>query len=235
MRFSLLHPIKSSTLSIRNKLKYFLVHEAHYTNKEANELIASGNVKINGVSIDRNIIITSEDQISIGEKIVRTAVEHKYILFYKPIGIETTHNSKIEHSLINHFPAFKDLFFVGRLDKDSEGLLLMTSNGKFANELAHPLNQKEKEYIVDVDKPMNIQFKEKMEKGIEILGKLTAPCQVELLTPTQFRIILIEGKNRQIRRMCYKLNYRVTKLKRIRIANWELDNLTPGQWRAILP
>ncbi len=209
------------------------MHEVHYTNKEANELIASGNVKINGVSTYKNIVITSEDQIAIEEKIIRTAIEHKYILFYKPIGIETTHNSKIEHSLINHFPSFKDLFFAGRLDKDSEGLLLMTSDGKFANELVHPFNQKEKEYIVDVDKHIDTHFEEKLENGIEILGRLTAPCQVEVLSPTQFKIILKEGKNRQIRRMCYKLGYKVISLKRIRIDNWKLDDLGPGEWISI--
>lgn len=220
-------------MSIRNKLKYFLVHDANYTNKEADELIASGNVKVNEIKTNDNIIITPQDTISINDKIVRTAVKHEYILFYKPRDIETTHNPKIEHSLANHFPALKHLFFAGRLDKESEGLLLMTSDGKFANELAHPFNQKEKEYIVDVDKPIDNYFKEKMEKGIEILGRLTAPCKVELINNTQFKIILKEGKNRQIRRMCYKLDYKVTKLKRTRIANWELEDLSPGQWKSI--
>ena len=221
-------------MSIRNKLKYFLVHNANYTNKEADELIASGNVKVNEIKTNDNIIITPQDTISINDKIVRTAVKHEYILFYKPRDIETTHNPKIEHSLANNFPALKHLFFAGRLDKESEGLLLMTSDGKFANELAHPFNQKEKEYIVDVDKPIDNYFKEKMEKGIEILGRLTAPCKVELINHTQFKIILKEGKNRQIRRMCYKLDYKVTKLKRTRIANWELEDLSPGQWKSIL-
>ncbi len=220
-------------MSIRNKLKYFLVHDANYTNKEADELIASGNVKVNEIKTNDNIIITPQDTISINDKIVRTAVEHEYILFYKPKDIETTHNPKIEHSLVNHFPELKHLFFAGRLDKDSEGLLLMTSDGKLANELTHPSNQKEKEYIVDVDKPIDNHFKEKMEKGIEILGRLTAPCKVELINHTQFKIILKEGKNRQIRRMCYKLDYKVTNLKRTRIANWELEDLTPGQWKSI--
>lgn len=220
-------------MSIRNKLKYFLVHNANYTNKEADELIASGNVKVNEIKTNDNIIITPQDTISINDKIVRTAVKHEYILFYKPRDIETTHNPKIEHSLANNFPALKHLFFAGRLDKESEGLLLMTSDGKFANELAHPFNQKEKEYIVDVDKPIDNYFKEKMEKGIEILGRLTAPCKVELINHTQFKIILKEGKNRQIRRMCYKLDYKVTKLKRTRIANWELEDLSPGQWKSI--
>ncbi|MBL7889363.1 MAG: pseudouridine synthase [Bacteroidia bacterium] len=220
-------------MSIRNKLKYFLVHNANFTNKEADELIRSGSIKINNISVFENIIIYPEDRILYNNNIIKETVEHEYLLFYKPRDIETTHNPKIEQSLVNHFPALKHLFFAGRLDKDSEGLLLMTSDGKFANELAHPFNQKEKEYIVDVDKPIDNHFKEKMEKGIEILGRLTAPCKVELINHTQFKIILKEGKNRQIRRMCYKLDYKVTKLKRTRIANWKLDDLTPGQWKSI--
>lgn len=220
-------------MSIRNKLKYLLVHEANYTNKEADELISSGNVKINGVPANKNVIIAAEDTISIDEKIIRAAIEHEYILFYKPIGIETTHNTKIEYSLANHFPALKHLFFAGRLDKDSEGLLLMTSDGKFANKLAHPLNQKEKEYIVMVDKPITNTFIEQMKSGVTIMGYQTHPCEIKKLADDVFNIVLKEGKNRQIRRMCYKLGYEVISLKRIRIDRWKLNDLKPGEWVSI--
>ncbi|MBN8695777.1 MAG: pseudouridine synthase [Bacteroidetes bacterium] len=220
-------------MTIRNKLKYFLVHDANYTNKEANELIASGNVKVNEVKTNDNIIITPQDTISINDKIVRTAVKHEYILFYKPVDIETTHNPKIEHSLVNHFPALKHLFFAGRLDKDSEGLLLMTSDGKFANELAHPFNQKEKEYIVIVDKPITHTFVKQMADGVTIMGYKTNSCEIKKLSEDRFNIILKEGKNRQIRRMCYKLGYNVLSLKRIRIDQWKLNDLKPGEWISI--
>jgi len=220
-------------LSIRNKLKYLLVHNANFTNKEADDIILSGKIKVNNIPIFENIIIYPEDTIHCDNTIIKEAIEHEYILFYKPRDIETTHNSKIEYSLANQFPALKHLFFAGRLDKDSEGLLLMTSDGKFANELAHPLNQKEKEYIVVVNKPLTHEFIKQMEDGVTIMGYQTNPCEIKKLSEKTFNIILKEGKNRQIRRMCYKLGYNVVSLKRIRIDQWELNNLKPGEWMSI--
>ena len=220
-------------MSIRNKLKYFLVHNANFTNKEADELIRSGSIKANNSPVFENIIIHPQDRILYNNKIIKEAVEQEYILFYKPTGVETTHNPKIEHSLANQFPALKQLFFAGRLDKDSEGLLLMTSDGKFANELAHPFNQKEKEYIVMVDKPITNTFIEQMKSGVTIMGYQTHPCEIKKLADDVFNIVLKEGKNRQIRRMCYKLGYEVISLKRIRIDRWKLNDLKPGEWVSI--
>ena len=220
-------------MSFRNKLKYVLVHRANFTNEKAQELINSGAVLVNGNRVDENILIEPEDEIVYSETILQKGIQHQYILFYKPRGIETTHNSAIENSLVNHFPEFKNLFFAGRLDKDSEGLLFLTTNGKLANNLAHPIYKKEKEYIVSVNRIIDDKFKSNMESGITIMGHQTAPCKVELISLNTFKIILNEGKNRQIRRMCYKLGYEVTELKRTKIANWELGELKPGEYKKI--
>jgi len=220
-------------LSFRNKLKYFLVHQVNFTNEKAQELINSGAILVNGNNVNKNISIEPEDEIVYSETILQKRIQHQYILFYKPKGIETTHNADIENSLVNHFPAFKNLFFAGRLDKDSEGLLFLTTNGKLANNLAHPIYEKEKEYLVSVNQLLDDNFKSNMESGITIMGQQTAPCKVELISLNTFKIILNEGKNRQIRRMCYKLGYEVTELKRTKIAGWELGELKPGEYKKI--
>jgi 23S rRNA pseudouridine2604 synthase len=220
-------------LSFRNKLKYVLVHKANFTNEKAQELINSGDIIVNGINVNQNILIEPEDEIALSKTILQKGIQHQYILFYKPRGIETTHNTAIENSFVNHFPVFKNLFFAGRLDKDSEGLLFLTTNGKLANNLAHPIHKKEKEYIVHVNMPLNPSFKTEMENGVEIMGQKTAPCTIELLSSQSFKIILQEGKNRQIRRMCYKLGYEVTELKRTKIAQFSLGQLQPGEWKSV--
>lgn len=222
-------------MSFRRRLKYFLVHQTNCTNEEAQLYIEQGRIKINEQVIAENPIIQDEDEIKLDNRILQKGIQHQYILFYKPKGIETTHNIAIENSLANLFPELKHLFFAGRLDKDSEGLLLMTSNGKLVHNLAHPLFQKEKEYIVSVNKSINDEFKTKMESGITILGKITQPCTVEIIDDFTFKIILTEGKNRQIRRMCYKLGYEVVQLIRTKIAHWSIDGLQPGDYKIIEP
>jgi len=220
-------------MSFRKRLKYFLVHEHNCTNEQAQNYINEGRVKINNVVIADNPIIQEIDNISLDNAVIQKGVKHQYILFYKPKGIETTHNTDIENSFAKQFPELKDLFFAGRLDKDSEGLLFLTSNGKLVHNLAHPLFQKEKEYIVTLNKKITNDFKVKMESGITILGKTTQPCSIEIINENTFKILLKEGKNRQIRRMCYKLNYEVVYLKRTKIENWSVEMLQPGEYRNI--
>jgi 23S rRNA pseudouridine2604 synthase len=220
-------------MSFRKRLKYFLVHETNCTNEEAQNYIDEGKVKINNTVAADNPIVLETDTISIDNRIIQEGIRHQYILFYKPRGIETTHNQQIENSLASTFPELKNLFFAGRLDKDSEGLLFLTTNGKFAHELAHPHSKQEKEYFVRVDKPIDNSFKTKMESGVEIMGYKTQNCSVKIIDENTFCILLHEGKNRQIRRMCYKLGYIVLELKRTRIANWNIGELKPGEWKEV--
>lgn len=189
-------------------------------------------VKINGKVISSNPEVEPEDEIVVGEKIVQSAKNFKYLAYYKPCGIETTLNPEIPDNLINILP-YPDVFPVGRLDKASEGLIILTDDGRYYDKILRKENKTEKEYLVRVDKPITEAFIENMASGIKIMGKMTLPCEIMRVSEMEFRIILIQGLNRQIRRMCYKLGYEVLFLQRIRIGKVFLDNLTPGMWREI--
>ncbi len=232
-RFGSVFSSKKTRLSFRKKIKYFLVHHSGFTNEQAQKAIDSEKLIVNDVVISENVFVNVEDEIVFDKKMLQQKIKHKYILFYKPKGIETTHNKKIENSLVNKFPEFESLFFAGRLDKDSEGLLFLTTDGKLANNLAHPIFKKEKEYIVQVNKKIDKTLKSQMETGVVIMGNKTAPCLIEIIENNTFKITLTEGKNRQIRRMCYKLGYEVVFLKRTKIADWKIGNMKAGEWREV--
>ncbi|MCX6311849.1 MAG: pseudouridine synthase [Bacteroidetes bacterium] len=160
---------------------------------------------------------------------IREGILFTYIKFFKPRGIECTLNEKIENNLLTVFNFPKKLFPVGRLDKESEGLLLMTDDGRVFNQIAISEREKEKEYRVTLDKTFDKNFLESMANGIVIMGKKTRPCKLISVNEKTFQIILTQGLNRQIRRMCYKLGYEVVELIRTRITNVELGNLKSGE------
>ena len=189
-------------------------------------------VKINGNVISSNPEVEPEEEITVNGKIVQAAKTFKYLAYYKPRGVETTLNSEIPDNLINILP-FPDVFPVGRLDKASEGLLILTDDGRYYDKILRKENKTEKEYLVRVDKSITEEFIENMSSGIKIMEKMTLPCEVMRVSDMEFRIVLIQGLNRQIRRMCYKLGYEVLFLQRIRIGNVFLDKLEPGMWREI--
>ncbi len=189
-------------------------------------------VKINGNVISSNPEVEPEDEIKVDGKIVQAAKTFKYLAYYKPRGVETTLNPEVPDNLIKILP-FSDVFPVGRLDKASEGLLILTDDGRYYDKILRKENKTEKEYLVRVDKPITEEFIENMASGIKIMGKMTLPCEVIKVSDSEFRIVLVQGLNRQIRRMCYKLGYEVLFLQRIRIGNVFLDKLEPGKWREI--
>ncbi|MBC7389802.1 MAG: pseudouridine synthase [Opitutaceae bacterium] len=154
-----------------------------------------------------------------------------YIAYYKPVGIESTLNKSIENNLADALPIAERLFPLGRLDKASEGLMILTNDGKIYNGVTNSKNQKEKEYEVKVDQAITEDFLLKMSTGIEIMGQITKACVAKKIDEFTFSIILTQGLNRQIRRMCYKLGYEVTYLRRIRIMNLTLGNLEKGEFR----
>ena len=154
-----------------------------------------------------------------------------YIVLNKPVGITCTTEHKVCGNIVDFVNHEKRIFPVGRLDKDSEGLIILTNDGDIVNKILRAGNNHEKEYIVKVDKPINDEFVKKMRNGVKILGQVTKKCYVKKEGPNTFRIILTQGLNRQIRRMCEVLGYNVTKLKRIRIMNINLGELKKGQWR----
>ena len=170
-------------------------------------------------------------KVKVNGKLISKVEEMIYIVLNKPVGITCTTEHKVRGNIVDFVNHEKRIFPVGRLDKDSEGLIILTNDGDIVNKILRAGNNHEKEYIVKVDKPINDEFVKKMRNGVKILGQVTKKCYVKKEGPNTFRIILTQGLNRQIRRMCEVLGYNVTKLKRIRIMNINLGELKKGQWR----
>jgi 23S rRNA pseudouridine2604 synthase len=218
-------------MTFRKRLQYFLVKRLQISNKSALKLILEGKVLVNEQSVWKNVVINVEDSVVYEEQILQQGKKFLYVAFYKPRGIETTLNREIADNLKSILPFEEELFPVGRLDKESEGLLLLTNDGRLFDKTLRSEHQTEKEYLVKVDKEINDDFIQKMSAGIIILSKMTLPCKVEKIDNFSFKIILVQGLNRQIRRMCYKLGYEVERLIRRRIGKIGIDNLSPNEYR----
>lgn len=222
-------------MTFRKRLQYFLVKRLNISNKSALALILEGKIMINEILVYENIEINNEDKIVFEGQILQKGKQLICVAFYKPRGIETTLNTDISDNLKDILPFEEVLFPVGRLDKESEGLLLLTNDGRLFDKTLRSEHQIEKEYLVKVDKEITNDFMVKMSSGINILGKTTLPCPVEKVDNFTFKIILVQGINRQIRRMCYKLSYEVLELKRIRIGSILLGDLTPSEYFYVAP
>lgn len=220
-------------MSYRDKLQYLLVKKLNISNSQAKEIILSNMVLVNTENVCDNIEILETDSVYYKNEIIQIGKKLIYVALYKPRGIECTLNEKIAQNLSTIINFNEKLFPVGRLDKESEGLLILTNDGYYFNKTINPASEVEKEYIVTVNKPITQEFILEMSKGVEILGQITLPCKMEILDEFTFRIILVQGLNRQIRRMCFKLNYMVTSLKRVRIGKINLENLQPKEYRII--
>jgi len=207
------------------RLNKYLSEIGHCSRRAADRLIEEGRVQINGVPVIMGQKVTPLDRIEVDGVLVEDLQERNvYIAFNKPIGIVCTTDTRVEKdNIIDYINYPTRIFPIGRLDKPSEGLILLTNDGDIVNKILRARNNHEKEYIVTVNKPVTSEFVEKMANGIPILDTITRKCVVEQIHKNQFRIILTQGLNRQIRRMCEYLDYRVVKLKRIRIMNIELD------------
>ena len=199
--------------------------------READKYILQGRVTIDGEKATTGTKIKKGQVVKIDGKKISKEEEVVYIALNKPVGITCTTDKKVKGNIVDFIGHEKRIFHIGRLDKDSQGLILLTNDGDIVNKILRAGNNHEKEYIVTVDKPINEEFIRKMGSGIRILGKVTKKCYVSKEGEKTFRIILTEGMNRQIRRMCEALGYEVTKLKRIRIMNIKLGNLKIGEWR----
>ena len=218
-------------MSFRLNIKYYLVHSLGFTNKEAIRAIEQRKLIVNGILITENSEFDATSEIYFDGKLLKPNTPFTYIAFYKPRGIETTHNKEIANNLTTVFTFDKHLGFAGRLDKESEGLLILSNDGKYIQSLSSPFKEKEKEYIVTVNKPITNEFIALMGAGVDIIICKTQPCFIEQLTEFEFKIILKEGKNRQIRRMCKALGYLVARLIRVRIDSISLQQLNPGEFR----
>ncbi len=214
------------------RINKFLSEAGYCSRRAADKLIDEGRVTINGKVPEMGTKITSQDEIRVdGKLITETEEEHVYLAFNKPIGIVcTTDNRRERDNIIDYINFPKRIFPIGRLDKPSEGLIFLTSDGDIVNKILRARNHHEKEYLVTVETPVTEEFVERMSNGVPILDTITRKCTVEKINQFQFKIILTQGLNRQIRRMCEYLGYEVIKLKRTRIMNIQLD-VPIGKWR----
>ena len=213
------------------RINKFISEAGTASRRGADKLITEGRVTINGKRATIGSQVEPGDDVRVNGNQLFVARNNVYIALNKPVGITSTTEKGVKGNivdLVNH--PFR-VFHIGRLDKDSEGLILLTNDGDIVNEILRSENQHEKEYIVSVDRPITPEFLKQMSEGVKILDTVTLPCKVEQLSKYDFKIILTQGLNRQIRRMCEELGYNVYRLQRIRIMNIQLDNLPVGQWR----
>jgi len=203
--------------------------------READSLIEKGRVKINNIVALMGQKVTEADEIIVDGKIISNKPPLVYIALNKPRGIECTTNQRTPNNIVDFVHHKERIFPVGRLDKDSEGLILLTNDGDIVNKILRARNHHEKEYIVTVNKPVTDDFLRKMSNGVPILDTVTRKSFVEKVDETTFKIILTQGLNRQIRRMTEYLGYRVVFLRRIRIMNIKLENLKLGTYRSLSP
>ncbi|MDC0248687.1 23S rRNA pseudouridine(2604) synthase RluF [Flavobacteriaceae bacterium] len=214
------------------RINKFLSQAGFCSRREADKFILDERVTINGIVAKMGEKIDPNDDISVdGERISKKPNKKIYIILNKPKGIVCTTDSGVEkNNIIDYVNHPKRIFPIGRLDKTSEGLIFLTNDGDIVNKILRAKNKHEKEYHVTVDKPITHEFIQQMSKGVPILNTVTRPCEIKRIKEYEFKIILTQGLNRQIRRMCEYLGYRVKKLKRIRIMNIKLD-IPLGEWR----
>ena len=208
------------------RINKYLSEVGYCSRRVADKLIEEGKVTINGNIPEIGTKVEEADQVKVKGQIIKKSTNQKniYLAFNKPIGIVCTTDRRVEPDNVIDFIKYpKRIFPIGRLDKQSEGLIFLTNDGDIVNKILRARNNHEKEYIVSVNRPINREFIQNMSNGVEILDTLTKNCFVEQLGPKKFKIILSQGLNRQIRRMCEALGYRVRSLKRVRIMNIKLD------------
>ncbi len=212
------------------RINKFLSEVGFCSRRGADKIISQGRVYINGEIAVLGSKVNRDDLIKVDGELINNQEEKVYLAFNKPVGIECTGNQKVKNNIIDYINFNKRLFTIGRIDKDSEGLILLTNNGDIVNNVLRAENKNEKEYLVTLNRKIDKDFIQKMRSGVRIMGKLTKKCYVEQTYENKFKIVLTQGLNRQIRRMCNALGYRVTKLKRIRVMDIKLDTKV-GEYR----
>ena len=215
------------------RLNKFLSDAGYCSRREADRLVEQGVVKVNGKTAVMGQKVTINDSIMVKGKNISREEEQILIALNKPVGIECTTDLNNPDNIVDFINFDKRIYPIGRLDKNSQGLILLTNDGSIVNNILKGSNYHEKEYVVTVDKPVTDDFIKKMSTGVRIIDQVTIPCKVAKVKKHVFNIVLTQGLNRQIRRMCGELGYNVQKLKRIRIMNIELGNLPVGQYRKV--
>lgn len=219
------------------RLNQYISGSGYCSRREADRLIKDKKVKVNGKIAIIGQQVTEKDQIQVKGKIIKPKQNHVYLILNKPSGIICTTDSKIKDNIINYIGFSERIFPVGRLDKESEGLILLTSNGDIVNKILREENEHTKSYEVTLNQAFEDDFLKQMSNGVKIFNPVkkkhvtTLPCEVKRIGPSSFTIILSQGLNRQIRRMTQALGYEVTKLKRTRLMHIHIDKLKTGKWR----
>lgn len=213
------------------RINKYLSKANYCSRRKADNLIKQGKVLINGEVCDLGDEIKKEDIVLVNGEIIEITENNEYILFNKPIGVAVTTAKHDSSNIIDYIDYDKRIFPVGRLDKDSEGLILLTNDGEIVNKILKSKNNHEKEYIVKVDKKINKDFLDEIQGNVKLEVGITKKSKVQMIDDYSFKIILTQGLNRQIRRMCKKLGYNVVQLKRIRIINLKLNDLEIGNYR----
>jgi len=213
------------------RLNKFISETGVCSRREADKWIEAGRVTCNGQKAALGTQVADGDEVLIDGLAVGTKKKQIYIALNKPVGIICTTETQIKDNIIEHVRFPERIFPVGRLDRDSEGLILLTNNGDIVNEILRSENNHEKEYVVWVDRPITDLALRMMASGVKIMGEKTKPARVERISSQTFRIVLTQGLNRQIRRMCSALGYKAQRLQRVRIMNIHLGDLKSGQWR----
>ena len=213
------------------RLNKFISESGFCSRREADGFIENKKVKINGRIAELGATVESGDEVTVNGQLIKGKKEPVYIALNKPVGITCTTERDVRGNIIDFVNHEERIFHIGRLDKDSDGLILLTNDGDIVNRILRGENNHEKEYIVTVDKPITKEFIEGMSSGVRILGTKTKPCKVTRINDKTFNIVLTQGLNRQIRRMCQVFGYKVKRLQRIRIMNIRLGKMKIGQWR----
>ncbi len=213
------------------RLNKAISETGYCSRREADRLIDAGKVKVNGTVAGLGVQVTEADKIEVDGKLITKEVENIYLAFNKPVGIICTTDTSIRGNIIDYIKFPERIFPIGRLDKPSEGLIFLTNDGDIVNKVLRSGNNHEKEYIVSVNRKITQTFVRQMANGVPVLDTVTKPCYVERVGDFTFRIVLTQGLNRQIRRMCSYFGYEVSSLKRVRIMNITLGNLKVGEYR----
>ena len=213
------------------RINKFISETGFCSRREVDKLVEAGRVTINGKRAELGSQVEEGDEVRVDGKPISTRKKGVYIALNKPVGITSTTEQHIRGNIVDFVGHKERIFPIGRLDKDSEGLILLTNDGDIVNKILRAENNHEKEYIVTVDKPITPMFLQGMAGGVHILGTVTKPCRIYKQGDRVFRIILTQGLNRQIRRMCSAFGYEVRRLKRVRIMNIHLGSLPVGKWR----
>lgn len=223
--------------SSQPRLSKFIAETGFCSRREADKLIAARRVTVNGIVAGIGAVVGEGDEVQVDGQALRARSaragkrRHVYIALNKPVGVTCTTESSVKGNIVDFVGHEQRIFPIGRLDKDSEGLILLTSNGDIVNQILRKENRHEKEYLVSVNLPVSEEFLRGMARGVRIHGQMTLPCKTSRLGKFGFRIVLTQGLNRQIRLMSAAFGYRVKQLRRVRIDNLKLGELKPGRWR----